>query len=156
MSLEILGYQDDGFDLDAVKKLFGTYQQFLDINLDFQGFERELAELPGKYAPPSGNLYLALWEREPIGCTAFYPMAADMCELKRLFVLPGHQGKAVGKQLLERAMQDARARGYRVMRLDSMRRLASAGKLYEKFGFREISPYNQNPQPDAYYMERAL
>lgn len=154
--LEIRQYTDKGFDLEAVKALFQAYQNFLGIPLEFQHFEVELVGLPGKYAPPTGNLYLALWEQQPAGCAAFYGMSEGICEIKRVFVLPEFHGKRVGRQLVERLIQDATRAGYRFMRLDSFRRLESAYRLYQSLGFYEIAPYNQNPQQDVYYMEKRL
>jgi putative acetyltransferase len=154
--LEIKQYTDPEFNLETVRTLFQAYQNFLGIPLDFQDFERELANLPGKYAPPTGNLYLAQWEQQPVGCAAFYGMSNDICEIKRVFVLPEFHGKRIGKQLMARTIQDATLAGYRCMRLDSLRRLKSAYSLYQKFGFYETAPYNHNPHPDVYYMEKAL
>lgn len=154
--LEIRQYTDKGFDLEAVKALFCAYQDFLDIPLEFQQFEMELANLPGRYAPPAGNLYLVLWEQRPAGCAAFYGMSEEICEMKRVFVLPEFHGKGIGRQLVERLIQDATQTGYRFMRLDSFRWLESAYGIYRKFGFYEIAPYNQYPHPDVYYMEKIL
>lgn len=144
-------------DIAAIRALFIEYQHYLDIDLDFQDFGAELAELPGKYALPRGRLLLARWENQPAGCVAFYPMKEEgVCELKRLYVRPGHMGKGVGKALVMRAMEEAKSAGYAIMRLDSLRRLEEAGKLYVQFGFREIAPFNKNPHADAYYLEREL
>jgi len=149
-----------GSDLEAVKALFQEYQAFLGIPLDFQNFDAELASLPGKFAPPDGRLYLAKLDNgsnsQPVGCVAYYRFSEDTCELKRLYVKPDCQGKALGRQLFERAIQDAKAQGYRRMVLDSLRRLDKAEKLYIQFGFTEIPPYNTNPHTDVYYMEKIL
>lgn len=143
-------------DIAAIRGLFMEYQQFLRIDLDFQDFGAELAGLPGKYAPPRGALLLARCGREAAGCVAFYPLSESVCELKRLYVRPAHAGKGVGRALLEHALAEAANAGYATMRLDSLRRLTEAGKLYRHYGFREIAPYNHSPEPDAYHMERAL
>lgn len=143
-------------DIQQVKALFQEYQQFLGLELDFQGFAQELAALPGKYAKPAGNLYLAYQEDKVAGCIAFYPFDDGICELKRLFVRPAFAGYGIGKALMLRALQDASSAGYRFARLDSLRRLKSAGKLYPTLGFYEIEPYNKTPLDDAYYMERQL
>lgn len=143
-------------DLAAIRALFMEYQDFLDIDLDFQDFGAELAKLPGKYAPPTGRLFLARCEGKPAGCVAFYRMEEGVCELKRLYVSPPFVGKGIGKALFDRALEEAKAAGYTTMRLDSLRRLKDAGKLYEQYGFREIAPFNKNPHHDVYYMEKAL
>ncbi|MBX2861583.1 MAG: GNAT family N-acetyltransferase [Vampirovibrio sp.] len=150
---------EPGFDLDALKKLFTEYQQFLGIDLGFQGFAVELTGLPGKYHPDKrGQLYLARYKNEPAGCVAIYEynQSENICELKRLYVRPAFHGKGIGKVLFATAIEDAKALGYEKLYLDSLKRLASARKLYDAFGFEEIAPYNENPQPDVYYMELAL
>jgi len=142
--------------LAHVHALFRDYARELGISLGFQGFEEELAALPGKYAPPTGELYLATMEDVPVGCVGFYRMEEGMCELKRLYVRPTPQGHGIGKALMQRAIDDATARGYHVMRLDSLARLKSAAILYQHFGFAPTEPYNVNPQEDVYYMEKQL
>lgn len=142
--------------LASVKDLFSEYQQSLGIPLDFQGFDDELASLPGKYAAPKGGLYLALYNHQPVGCVAFYPMANNTCELKRLYVNPDYQGKSIGKTLITKAMRDAYQIGYRYMRLDSLKRLDTASRMYQRLGFYPIEPYNENPHDDVYYMECVL
>jgi GNAT superfamily N-acetyltransferase len=145
-------------DIAAVRALFIEYQEYLDIDLDFQNFGEELAVLPGKYAPPHGRLFLARYDGKVAGCAAFYPMdeAGDVCELKRLYVRRDSANLGIGTALFERAMQEAQAIGYTTMRLDSLRRLKKAGRLYKHYGFYEIAPYNDNPHADVYYLERKL
>lgn len=143
-------------DLAAIRALFMEYQNYLDIDLDFQQFGVELADLPGKYASPRGRLLIARCGDEIAGCVAFYPMNEEICELKRLYVRRSHAGKGAGKALFETALHEAKRAGYTCMRLDSLRRLKEAGKLYEAYGFREIAPYNTNPHADVYYLEREL
>lgn len=148
--------QENDPRLPEIRALFREYNDFLGFDLCFQGFEEELAALPGKYAAPSGRLYLALWNGEVAGCGAFYRFADGICEFKRLYVRPEFKGHGIGRAIMEQAIQDATLAGYHVMRLDSLRRLEEAGKLYITLGFREIAPYNHNPFDDVYYMERAL
>lgn len=142
--------------LHEVQSLFREYNDFLGFDLCFQGFEEELASLPGKYAAPHGQLYLALMKDEITGCVAFYRLSEGICELKRLYVRPAFQGHGIGKLLMQRALDDAKSLHYRIMRLDSLRRLTSAEPLYTKFGFTEIAAFNNSPLDDVYYMERTL
>lgn len=142
--------------MEAIRALFIEYQDFLGVDLCFQDFQAELDTLPGKYALPKGNLYLALKEGEPVGCAAFYPLESDTAEIKRVYVKPSTQGSGLGKALFERVLADAKAAGYKMVRLDSLRRLEKAYQLYLKYGFKEVAPYNVNPHPDVYYMERPL
>lgn len=153
MSLNIITYQHPEFDLDTLKTLFKAYNNFLEIDLDFQNFDAELAALPGKYSPEhKGQLYLAYWHNEPVGCVGYYAFKPEICELKRLYVQPDKQGVGIGKALITTAIKDARKQQYSQMFLDSIERLASAQKLYEKLGFYKIPAYNYHPEPDAYHM----
>lgn len=144
-------------DIAAIRALFMEYQHVLEIDLDFQDFGAELADLPGKYAPPKGRLLLARCNNKAAGCVAFYPMQEEgVCELKRLYVRHDHTGRGIGKALFEHALAEAKAIGYTHMRLDSLRRMEEAGKLYQQCGFYEIAPFNKNPYHDIYYMEKKL
>lgn len=148
---------DPLFDLATVKTLFREYNDVLGFDLTFQNFERELAELPGKYHPQhNGQLYLAYADDKPAGCVAYYHFSPGVCELKRLFVRPEFHGRRYGKTLLQTAIEDARTAGYRTMVLDSLARLTAARKMYERFGFVDIAPYNENPYDDVYYMSLML
>lgn len=143
-------------DMASIRALFIEYQRHLALDLDFQNFGVELAALPGKYGPPRGLLLLGRYSGEVAGCAAFYPMSNTLCEFKRLYVRRAFAGKGVGKALMEAAIAAAKAAGYTHMRLDSLRRMTEAGKLYLQYGFYEIAPYNENPYEDVYYMEREL
>lgn len=154
--LSILEINEAPQHLENVRKLFQDYQISRRLPLDFQGFDQEIVNLPGKFVPPFGALYLALWNNQPMGCVAFYELEPGICELKRLFVKPEAQGRSLGRSLMERAIADAREAGHQRMRLDSLRRFEAAGNLYPKLGFYEIPPYNENPYEDVYYMERVL
>ena len=163
-----------------VARLFREYADFLGIDLGFQGFERELAGLPGKYAPPQGGLWLAWASKAPdegtqddplpplgrpgsqngqraIGCVALRPLEApDIAELKRLYVSPEGRGHDLGRRLSACALEAARAAGYRRVRLDSLPRLQAAIHLYEGMGFRDIPAYYHNPEPGVRFMELDL
>lgn len=139
------------------KSLFREYESWLDMDLCFQGFEEELAELPGKYAGPNGRLLLAYSNNKLAGCIALRPLEADVCEMKRLFVRDGFRGQQIGLQLIERLIADAREIGYKKMRLDTYPpKMGNAVKLYESHGFREIPPYYDNPHEGVLYLELDL
>lgn len=149
--------KDNPDDLESIRILFREYQDFIGISLCFQSFEEELDSLPGKYSiRNNGNLYLAESDDQPVGCVAFYRIDETTCELKRLFVRPAFQKLGMGRSLMERAIKDAADCGYQTMILDTLRRLESAGRLYQQLGFEEIEPYNVNPHPDVAYYSRPL
>jgi len=145
-------------DLEAVRVLFREYEAWLDHDLCFQGFEAELAGLPGRYAPPSGRLWLAGVAGAAIGCVALRTIAPGVGEMKRLYVRDVARGTGAGRALANRVVEDARGMGLERMRLDTLRipRMAAAQRLYESMGFTDIPAYYDNPLPGVRYMELAL
>lgn len=114
----------------------------IDRYFDADAWEAELAGLPGKYAPPDkGSLLIAYRGGQPAGCVALRDLGDNVAEMKRMFVLPAYRGLGIGRALADRAIADAKAAGYRRMRLDTSRRQAEAIRLYEASGFRRIPPY---------------
>jgi hypothetical protein len=76
------------------RELFLEYAQSLGFSLCFQGFDKELAGLPGDYAPPDGRLLLAECEAQLAGCVALHALGSDVCEMKRLYLRPTFRAKA--------------------------------------------------------------
>ena len=143
--------------IETVRSLFTEYQQWLNFSLCFQGFDKELAELPGKYAAPNGRLYLAEHGGAIAGCIALRPMDDEgVCEMKRLFVRGEFRGKKIGKVLVDTILADAKAIGYHTMRLDTLQRMETARALYTKLGFKVIPAYYNNPMDEVVYMELEL
>lgn len=143
--------------IQQARQLFLEYARSLDFSLCFQNFEEELKSLPGAYTPPSGRLLLAYTSDVAAGCVALRKLEEGGCEMKRLYVRPAHRGKGIGALLVDRAITEARAIGYRQMRLDTIASsMQSAIALYRRVGFREIPAYCANPMPEALYMELAL
>lgn len=144
-------------DLQTVRDLFLDYQTGLGIDLCFQGFEAELAELPGAYAPPEGALLLACVDGEPAGCCALRPLYntdhLNACEMKRLFVRPAFRGFGLGRLLVERVLSDGQLAGYTTMLLDTLSDMETARALYQEVGFVEVAPYYHNPIPGAHYLK---
>lgn len=143
-------------DMAAIRGLFVEYAESLGFSLCFQGFDRELADLPGCYAPPRGSLRLALIDGIPAGCVAVRPLDDDICEMKRLYVKPAQRRSGLGRRLVDVALQDARRIGYRVMRLDTLSTMTAAIALYHSVGFRTIPAYYENPIESAVYLECSL
>lgn len=139
-------------DIGAVKNIFQAFVEFLPIDLDFQGIDDELAHFPEGYE----FLLVAKADGEAIGAVALKKHTSEVCEMKRLYVLPEAQGLGAGRILCHRLMQEAAKQGYRTMLLDSLRRLKAAVALYKALGFEEIEPYNFNPEEDVIYMSKSL
>ena len=146
----------DNADVADIRTLFEEYAQSLGIDLGFQGFEQELASLPGAYAPPAGRLLLAADGARRVGCVAVRRLGDDMCEMKRLYVRPEARGQRLGRRLAEAAIAFGRAAGYRSMRLDTLPSMATAHELYQELGFRDIAPYRYNPVHGTAFMELVL
>jgi ribosomal protein S18 acetylase RimI-like enzyme len=121
-----------------------------------QGFDGELEELPGKYSPPEGTLLIAERDGEPCGCIALRRIDARTCEMKRLYVRPACRELGIGRELVRRLLEEARAKGYGSMRLDTLPLMRRAIAMYKSFGFREIAPYVYNPVEGALFMETIL
>ena len=143
-------------DLTVVESLFREYADGLGIDLCFQGFESELAGLPGRYAPPRGRLILAWRGAHAVGCVALRPVDEHTCEMKRLYVRPAARGQHLGQRLAERVCEEARIAGYRRICLDTLPSMAQAVSLYRAMGFTPIEPYTVNPVPGAMFLGRAL
>lgn len=142
--------------LEEVRRLFLEYAEFLGFDLGFQGFEEEIARLPGEYAPPEGRLLLATWGEEPSGCVALRKIGGETCEMKRLFVREQFRGQGLGRILARAIIGEAREAGYRYMRLDTVPKLVNAIGLYRALGFKEIDSYRYNPIDGASFWELDL
>ncbi|MFZ5566943.1 MAG: GNAT family N-acetyltransferase [Pseudomonadota bacterium] len=147
-------------DFDAVREIFREYADSLGIDLCFQGFEEELASLPGDYAMPRGALLLARVDGRLAGCCALRPLdTADYpnaSEMKRLYVRPAYRGLGLGRQLAEAILDAARVSGYDHVLLDTLDDMEAARTLYEDLGFEEVPPYYHNPIAGAHYLMATL
>lgn len=158
-------------DCAAARALFLEYARSLAVDLCFQGFDHELATLPGAYAPPRGRLLLAGPAGDEYGCIALRSIDREessdvgdlysrepiaIGEIKRLYVKPGRRQEGWGRRLAEAAIAEARAIGYVELKLDTFDWMVDARKLYAGLGFRECAPYYANPFSGAIYMSCAL
>lgn len=143
-------------DIEEIRALFLEYARSLDFDLCFQGFDEELAGLPGAYAPPAGCLLLARTGETVVGGVGLRPLAPGICEMKRLYVRPAHRALKAGRMLAEAVIAIAMAIGYHAMRLDTLPRMTAAQALYAALGFKDIAPYYENPIPGARYCELDL
>jgi ribosomal protein S18 acetylase RimI-like enzyme len=139
------------------RELFLEYAQSLGFSLCFQNFDKELAGLPGDYAPPEGRLLLVECEGQLAGCVALHALEPGICEMKRLYLRPRFRGRGLGRAVAERIIAEARQIGYRRMRLDTVEPvMKDAVAMYRKLGFKEIASYRTNPIAGAVYMELEL
>jgi ribosomal protein S18 acetylase RimI-like enzyme len=145
-------------DLASAVKLFRAYASSLDIDLSYQDFEAEMEAMPGKYAPPAGELLLARYPNgTPVGCVGLRPIEPQgCCEMKRLYVSPKGRGFGLGERLVDAVVKAAERIGYREMRLDTLPSMAGAIALYRKLGFEPIEPYYDTPVIGTIFMRRFL
>jgi ribosomal protein S18 acetylase RimI-like enzyme len=145
-------------DFEATKRLFNAYASSLGVDLAFQDFAAEMAAIPGKYAPPAGELLLARdVHGKPLGCVGLRPIApAGSCEMKRLYVSPPGRGLGLGRALVDAIIREAERIGYREMRLDSLPTMVEAIALYRKTGFVPIEPYYDTPVAGTVFLSRPL
>jgi putative acetyltransferase len=152
-----LGQAESPAQIAQARELFLEYAQSLGFSLCFQNFDKELATLPGDYAPPYGRLLLAEYEARIAGCVALHKLENNICEMKRLYLRPQFRGKGLGRALADRIIAEARQIGYQRMRLDTVEPvMKDAVAMYRRIGFREIAPYCTNPINGALYMELEL
>ena len=144
-------------DVQRARKLFEEYAAGIGISLCFQNFDRELANLPGDYAAPDGQLLLAEEDDQLAGCIALRKLDDGVCEMKRLFLREAYRGQGLGRVLVESIIDEARKLGYTYMRLDTIPGpMDKAIALYRSMGFVEIGPYYKNPVEGAKFMELEL
>jgi len=143
-------------DLEQARLLFEEYARKLGIDLSYQGFDRELRELPGAYAPPDGLLLLAAAADLVAGCVAVRRWSPDAAEMKRLFVKDAFRGVGLGARLAQEAIAWARQAGYRRMLLDTLPSMRAAQRMYERLGFRDVPAYRFSPVEGTRYMELRL
>lgn len=143
--------------LEATRQIFREYEAWLNLDLCFQGFEAELANLPGKYSSPDGRLFLAMSDKKVAGCAALRKLEDGICEIKRLFVRDEFRGQKIGISLIEKIIATAKEIGYQKLRLDTYPpKMQKAVGLYESYSFREIAPYYHNPFGETLFMELEL
>lgn len=142
--------------------LFREYAASLPFPLDYQGFDAELASLPGKYAAPHGAILIAFHNNTPAGCIAMRPIEAlpgdptPVCEMKRMYVRPSARGLGLGRLLAQRLLEEATAAGYRMMKLDTESDFAAACALYASLGFTPTPRYNDDPMPNTIWLAKRL
>jgi ribosomal protein S18 acetylase RimI-like enzyme len=143
-------------DIENVRDLFEEYAASLNLNLEFQSFDDELANLPGDYAFPEGFIIVALYGGDLAGCVALRKLEDKTCEMKRLYVRPRYRKLHIGRVLAETVIVKARKISYQKMRLDTVPLMKQAQNLYQSLGFYDIKPYYHNPVPNTRFMELIL
>ena len=139
-------------DFTAVREIIGEYARSTGVDLEFQGFSKELASLETYYV----TILVARWNGELAGCVALRDDGNGACEMKRLYVRPAFRAHRIGRELAEAIVEEGRARGFAAMRLDTLPTMSSAMALYESLGFEDIPPYRYNPVAGTRFLEKKL
>lgn len=146
--------------LADARTILREYGESLGIDLSFQRFDDELAQLPGEYAPPRGALLLAYVDGELAGCGALRPLPdcdhPNACEMRRLYVRRAFRRFGLGRELAQTLLDLATGAGYSTMLLDTLDDMEAARELYATLGFVEVPPYYYSPIPGAHYLKAAL
>src|ERR1041384_6567635 len=143
-------------DRAILETLLREYVASLAEDISFQNVDDELASLPGKYARPTGVVLIARDADQAAGAVAYRMVEPGVCEMKRLYVRPAWRGRDLGRELAHELIEDARARGYRTMLLDTLASMGAARTLYRDLGFVPVAPYYDNPLPGVMYMALEL
>src|SRR5258705_2553278 len=143
-------------DRASVEALFREYMSSLTEDISFQNPEDELSALPGKYARPGGVVLIAWDGAEAAGAIAYRMFEPGVAEMKRLYVRPAYRGSGLGRELANELIEEARARGYRTILLDTLETMSAARTLYRDLGFAPTEPYYDNPLPGVMYMALEL
>jgi GNAT superfamily N-acetyltransferase len=145
-----------GADDAAVARELGAYLDYLGETLDGEGLDKDIAQWQSAYDGVHGRLLVVEDPAEVVvGTAAVRMLEPGVGEIKRMWIRPAHQGKGLGRPLMDACLAAARALGCRLLRLDSERRLAAAVHLYRAYGFTEVPDYNGNRRAEI-WMERAL
>ncbi len=140
-------------DFETARDLFVEYAKTLGLDLSFQNFDEELKVLPERYGGAKGDLIFAFVENRLAGAVAVHEFEPGIAEMKRLYVRNAFRGLGIGHELVARIIASATKLGYQKIRLDTLKTMGSARKIYQEAGFYEIGVYRYNPRPDALYME---
>lgn len=143
-------------DIAAVRTLFREYQDWVQDPVCFEGFEYELAALPGLYQPPDGNLLICEYDYHQAGCVASRRIDAATCEMKRLYVRPGFRAAGIGHFLAEHLIDSCISQGYATMQLHTLPTMTDAIALYHSLGFNIVRPPKDAPPQHAIYMKKNL
>lgn len=143
-------------DIPAVRQLLREYVDWIAMDLAFQEIDAELSALPGDYSPPRGALLVIGDVGNPVAMIGLRALDDTTGEMKRLYVHPSARGRGYAHHLITRVIEEARARGYREIRLDTLPMMGDAQALYAAFGFRDIDPYYETPIAGTRFMAKQL
>ena len=144
----------DGNDDDGVTALMVEYLTWANERLRT---EYGIGESPAdpalersklaQYRRPRGLLLLAEVQGEAVGVGALRWLDDAVAEVKRMYVRPPWRGAHVGSALLDGLLGEASERQAETDRLDTVRFMGDAQRLYRSRGFVERPPYEGTEIP---------
>jgi len=142
--------------MKIARMIFEEYSNYVNIDLEFQNFKKEINTLHEIYNHPYDCILIAYFNENLVGCGALRKFDEEICEMKRLYVKPEFRGRGFGKSLAKTIIDKAIKIGYKSMRLDTLPFMKEAISLYKSLGFKEMKPYRYNPFKDAKFFELKL
>jgi ribosomal protein S18 acetylase RimI-like enzyme len=152
-------------DLETVRRLFQDYRQWLAdhrddapasesaVQLGLGQIDQQIAELPGAYGPPRGEVVLAFSKAALVACGALRGLESKVGEIKRIYVRADHRGPEFGPRLTRALLSRARALGYERVRVDTLPSMTAAIQYYQEMGFDPIPSYWPHPVRGALFFE---
>jgi GNAT superfamily N-acetyltransferase len=152
-------------DLETVRRLFRDYREWLSdhrdtsvsaeasIRLGLGQVDQQIAELPGAYGPPGGEVILAFAQEALVACGALRGLEPKVGEIKRIYVRADHRGPVFGPRLTGALLDRARDLGYDRVRVDTLPTMTAAIQFYQDMGFRPVPAYWPHPVPGALFFE---
>ena len=132
-------------DDPAVCELIKTVgREFGAVGEGFGPGDAEVEAMSRHYlAKDRARYWVAECGGEIVGCggIAAFNGSPGVCELRKLFVLPGYRGKGIGKALTLTGLEYAKSVGYQQCYLDTLANMTTAIALYQQLGFEHL------PQP---------
>jgi DNA-binding MarR family transcriptional regulator/GNAT superfamily N-acetyltransferase len=121
------------------------------------GFDptKSMAPALDEFLPPAGSFLVARLHGQPVGCGGIKPISPDAAYLKRMWIAPSARGLGLGRRLLAALEERARSIGYRTIKLETNKTLIEAQRLYRSCGYREVTPFNDEPYAHHWF-EKSL
>jgi len=114
------------------------------LSFDVEAMARSDIEDREKFYPPNGRIYLVRHGSVYVGVGCLRRLAPGLGEVQRMYIRPHVRGVGAARLLVQRLLEDAKELGYTRVRLESLKALTAAHRLYRSVGFREIDPYSEN------------
>lgn len=155
-------------DIDTVRQLFQGYRQWLAEHRDSVAtseprvrsglalIDRLIAELPGPYGPPRGDILLWFENDRVVACGALRELEPRVGEIKRVHVRPDYRGKGFGYPFVRGLVDRARGLGYKRLRVDVLPTMYAAIEFYQELGFRPIPSFWPHPVAGALFFEHEI